>query len=314
MTQGKEQDSITISLAGGGLAGVTSDAIVHPIDTIRARLQVQNSSQQQQLYRSATHAFTQIVKNEGIGALYKGFSIVALGTIPGHALYFAGYEMSKTYLNKKFVHSNSEDTRDDNIAVHLISGLVADVAGALTWTPMDVIKQRLQVQKQSSSGEVKYRHSFHAAQLIVKEEGFRGLYRGFWTGLATYGPYVSFYFALYEQIKLYAASERMLNTKDVYQLPFYVYLGGSAIAATVSAAATCPLDVVKTRVQVQQKQATGYQYKNGVDAFFQIVRNEGTSALFQGIKPRCLWIAGGTAITMLAYEEIRKFFITHSSS
>lgn len=301
---GKEkEDSVSTILLGGALAGLFSDAIVHPIDTIRARLQVQSQAAAVK-YKSATHAFTHILKNEGPLALYRGFSIVAVGTIPGHALYFAGYELSKSYLNKMF-----KNTKDDSIAIHLTSGLVADVAGSLTWTPMDVIKQRLQVQK--ASGHHKYRNSFHAMRVIMAEEGLRGLFRGFGAGIATYGPYVSLYFALYEQIKLFAASDKMLNTQDVYKLPSYVYLLGSATAASISAGVTCPLDVIKTRVQVQEKLPSGeYQYRNGFDAFKQIIRTEGSSALFQGIKPRCLWIAGGTALTMLAYEEIRK--LVHS--
>ena len=319
------KESISVILLGGALAGVTSDAIVHPIDTIRARLQVSPSSSAAKsaatgtaappLYRSATHAFGHIIKNEGFLALYRGFSIVAIGTIPGHALYFGGYELSKQFLNGALFQSERDAEgnliapKDDSIMVHLASGLVADVTGALTWTPMDVIKQRLQVQMvNGDSGGAKYKNSLQAMRVIIAEEGVRGLFRGFGTGIATYGPYVSLYFALYEQIKLYAASDRAFGTNDVGNLPFYVYLGGAAVAATISAAVTCPLDVVKTRVQVQQKLPSGeYQYKNGVDAMRQIVRNEGAGALFQGIKPRCLWIAGGTAITMVAYEEIKKF-------
>jgi len=325
MPTGSSNESIPVILFGGALAGVTSDAIVHPIDTIRARLQVATTSTnnkgssagagQQQPYKSATHAFSQIVRNEGVPALYRGFSIVAIGTIPGHALYFGGYELSKQFLNRiMFDPTQGEKIKDDSVIVHLTSGLVADVAGALTWTPMDVIKQRLQVQQKTGQA-AKYKHSLHAMRVIIAEEGVRGLFRGFGTGIATYGPYVSLYFALYEQIKIYAASEKALNTKDVGNLPFYVYLFGSALAATFSAAVTCPLDVVKTRVQVQQKLPSGeYQYKNGFDAMRQIIKNEGTSALFQGVKPRCLWIAGGTAITMLAYEEIKKWIHTIQDS
>jgi solute carrier family 25 iron transporter 28/37 len=294
------QDSIQTVLLGGALAGVISDSVVHPIDTIRARLQVQNKSSDFTVgrtnYRSATHALTQIIKTEGPLALYRGFSIVAIGTIPGHALYFAGYELSKSFLNKHL-----KNKKDDSIAVHLLSGLIADVSGSLAWTPMDVIKQRLQV-----SG-ARYKNSFHAFRLIIAEEGMRGLFRGFGAGIATYGPYVSLYFALYEQFKLFAASEKMLNTQDVNKLPFYVYLFGAAFAATISAGVTCPLDVVKTRIQVEERMPSGsYKNKNAFELFKHIIKEEGISALFQGIKPRCLWIAGGTTVTMLAYEEIKK--------
>ena len=34
--------------------------------------------------------FKNIISQEGVFALYKGFPIVALNTMPGHALYFLG--------------------------------------------------------------------------------------------------------------------------------------------------------------------------------------------------------------------------------
>lgn len=43
----------------GGLAGLFSDAIVHPIDTIRARMQTQNTA------KSATSILETLLKNEG---------------------------------------------------------------------------------------------------------------------------------------------------------------------------------------------------------------------------------------------------------
>ena len=134
-------DTIT-HLIGGGLAGLISDGVVHPIDTVRARLMISAPGESQ----SATRCMLNIFKQEGVGSLYKGFSAVALGTFPGHALYFAGYEFAKKHLNAAF---NVPD--DSSFLVHFASGFFADVCGALTWTPMDVVKQRLQVQRQHTS-------------------------------------------------------------------------------------------------------------------------------------------------------------------
>lgn len=118
--------------------------------------------------------------------------------------------------------------------------------------------------------------------------------KGYWTGLATYAPYVALYFAGYEQLKILCSK---IYKVSVYELPFYIYLGSAAIAATASAGVTVPLDVIKTRLQVK---APGEHYKNAFDAFRTIVRTEGYRTFLQGLGPRCLWMAGGTAITMVA--------------
>jgi hypothetical protein len=178
----------------GSLAGLISDAVVHPLDTIRARLQTQisNNHAGTAQYRSATDALVKITRTEGPRALYRGFSIVALATIPGHALYFYGYEQSKAYLNRLL---SSPPSKLGEISVHLTSGMVADVFGSLAWTPMDVIKQRMQVMRKQQHPQ---HSSLRLMMSIVREEGPLGLYRGFFAALATYGPYVSIYFALYE--------------------------------------------------------------------------------------------------------------------
>lgn len=61
-------------------------------------------------------------------------------TIPAHALYFSGYESSKGFLGRHFA---------DGPLTNFLSGFWADVMGSLIWTPMDVVKQRLQVSDRS---------------------------------------------------------------------------------------------------------------------------------------------------------------------
>ena len=77
--------------------------------------------------------------------------------------------------------------------------------------------------------------------------GYRGLFKGYWLGLATYGPFVAIYWTLYEQFKI--LSKNLLRVETVDDLPFYGYLGASATASGISAVITCPLDVIKTRIQ-----------------------------------------------------------------
>jgi hypothetical protein len=164
------------SVVAGALAGLLSDGVVHPIDTVRARLQVQAMHQTTTAYTSATQALRAIIRNEGFLALYKGFGAVAFGTIPGHALYFAGYEASKRALEP--IKENTGKVGE--ISVHLSAGFIADVFGSLAWTPMDVIKQRMQTQKLSGHA---YASSLHALRSVVEADGVRGLYRGFGVGL-----------------------------------------------------------------------------------------------------------------------------------
>lgn len=310
---GDQSSSPAKALLMGACAGLLSDGIVHPIDTVRVLLQTQRVTQTPSIahYRSATDAFRQILSTpNGFSRLYQGFGAVAAGTIPGHALYFAAYESMKRYLYQH-LNINQQTGQSNNklheVVSHMLAGFVADVAGSLIWTPQDVVKQRLQV---------KYSHrlsSLDCFRSIWQQEGLRGLYRGFGAGLLTYGPYVSIYFALYEQWKSSIRSHEfiLMDWRNPYYkeaiVPSPFYWLGAAGSGAISAVITCPLDVIKTRLQVSRRQAVG-SYRNAWDAFKRIVKEEGPRALFQGVKPRALWMASGTAITMMIYEKLMHTF------
>lgn len=45
-----------------------------------------------------------------------------------------------------------------------------------------------------------YRGSIHALRTIFKEEGVRGVYRGYGATLFSFGPFSAFYFLFYEEV------------------------------------------------------------------------------------------------------------------
>jgi solute carrier family 25 S-adenosylmethionine transporter 26 len=69
-----------------------------------------------------------------------------------------------------------------------------------------------------------------------------------------------------------------------------------ALAGAVAAAATTPLDVLKTRLMLAPHRARALSLLRA------IVRQEGARALFAGAVPRVLWIAAGGAIFLGSYE------------
>jgi len=131
------------------------------------------------------------------------------------------------------------------------------------------------------------------------------LYKGYWAGLATYGPFVGIYFAVYEQCKL--LYKRVYSTSHDKEMNFIARLLAGAFSGAFASALTNPLDVIKTRLQVEKAHQEG-AYKNILDAFLRISREEGWRAFTKGIGARILWIAPGTALTISAYEQIKYFF------
>ena len=106
--------------------------------------------------------------------MYVNIYTVAAASGPAHALYFGGYEGTKSIVRRI---RGPTFGQEGGPLTHFSAGVIAEVMGALVWCPMDVIKQRLKLQR-GAAGADKYRGSAHAAATIVREEGVRrGLYK-----------------------------------------------------------------------------------------------------------------------------------------
>ncbi|KAH7375314.1 mitochondrial 2-oxodicarboxylate carrier 1 [Plectosphaerella cucumerina] len=87
-------------------------------------------------------------------------------------------------------------------------------------------------------------------------------------------------------------------------LPFVYQFAAGAIAGVSEILVMYPLDVVKTRVQLQTGTATGNDAYNGmVDCFRKIIRHEGFSRLYRGISAPILMEAPKRATKFAANDE-----------
>ena len=301
MVYDKGQSDLRVSLIAGAAGGLISDACVHPVDTVKTRLWCSSSAaaasnQVAFRYNSFSHALTSIVKNEGARSLYKGFSSVALFTTAGHALYFGAYELGKTVAGE---HSG--------MAAHLVAGCFANAVGGLAWTPMDVIKQRLQVQATLLPGQVPsplhYRGVLHGIAAILKADGARGLLRGYWASLATFGPFSAVYFAVLEELKGVVKKRNGYSSDADLTVPQLMAVGASASAC--GAFVSGPMDLIKTRIQVYRTSSGGNFYGGTLDALRKTMVEEGYRAFTKGLGARVLWLAPGSAITIAVYDRLK---------
>jgi solute carrier family 25 citrate transporter 1 len=130
----------------GLAAGVTEAvAVVTPMEVIKIRLQAQHHSMADPLdvpkYRNAAHALYTVVREEGIGALYRGVSLTALRQGSNQAVNFTAYTYFKEWL--KQWQPQYEGTNLPGYQTTII-GLVSGAMGPLSNAPIDTIKTRLQ--------------------------------------------------------------------------------------------------------------------------------------------------------------------------
>lgn len=130
------------------------------------------------------------------------------------------------------------------------TGFLADLAASPLYVPSEVLKTRLQLQGRHNNpyftSGYNYRSTIDAFRTIIRREGFRELFSGYKATLARDLPFSALQFAFYEKEQKLA--KEWVGKKDI-GLPLEILTGASA--GGMAGVITCPLDVVKTRIQTQ---------------------------------------------------------------
>jgi hypothetical protein len=134
-------------------------------------------------------------------------------------------------------------------------GFIADLAASSVYVPSEVLKTRLQLQGRYNNPFFKsgynYRSTADAARTIVRLEGFSALFHGYQATIFRDMPFSALQFAFYEQGQTWARQWK--KSRDI-GLPLELATGGAA--GGLAGVITCPLDVVKTRIQTQLNPST----------------------------------------------------------
>ncbi|KAH0363150.1 asparaginyl-tRNA synthetase, partial [Aureobasidium melanogenum] len=281
--------SLAANMAAGAFAGVAEHSVMYPIDLLKTRMQVMSPTPAA-IYTGLGNAIATISRAEGYMSLWRGLSSVIVGAGPAHAVYFATYEVVKQQMggNAAGHHPLAAAT----------SGACATIASDAFMNPFDVIKQRMQVH-----GSV-YTSITQCARSVFRNEGLRAFYVSYPTTLAMTVPFTALQFTAYESI-----------TKFMHRRPGYdplTHCTAGGLAGGIAAAATTPLDVIKTLLQTRgsSTDAEIRGAKGLFDAAGIIWRRDGAKGFFRGMKARVVTAAPSTAICWSAYEVAKAYFIS----
>ena len=275
-------------LTAGAASGILADVCTHPLSTVKTRIQCQGAGGVTQKFSNPVSALFKMLRQEGLASLYRGIGVVVVAAAPGQCLYFGAYEGMRSLLGT-------------SASATFLAGASAQIGGSLAWVPMDVIKERLQIEGQTKTNE-RYGSSLTATRRILVTEGLSGLYRAYWIHQATWAPFNAIYFSIYERVKTELQSGYDWNNA------VGINITSSCIAGVTASVTTSPLDLIKTRLQVQRSNMDVFDYKGPVDAFFKIVKKEGAVALFDGVGARCFWLVPRLTVAISSFEWIKAAF------
>ncbi|WZZ05918.1 hypothetical protein YC2023_091839 [Brassica napus] len=258
-------------------------------------------------------AFT-LVRHEGLKGLYRGFGTSLMGTIPARALYMTALEVTKSNVGSAALSLGFTEAKA-SAAANAVGGLTAAMTAQLVWTPVDVVSQRLMVQGSSGLRCCNYVNGFDAFRKIVRADGVKGLYRGFGISILTYAPSNAVWWASYSVaqsmvwggIGCYVCKKGEENGNTVKpdsKTVMAVQGVSAAVAGSVSALITMPLDTIKTRLQVldgedKRGPSIGQTVRN-------LVREGGWTACYRGLGPRCASMSMSATTMITTYEFLKR--------
>lgn len=246
---------------------------------------------------------------KGVSRLFRGVQTMIVGCIPAHACYFSSYEIMK---------ASFQDGGHLPWYGSMIAGACASMSHDCIMTPLDTIKQRMQLGHYKGIGQ--------AMSSMIQKEGFISLYRSFPVTLITNAPYGMIMVSVNEALK-----EQWTTTCDKPTLS--TTLLASSIAGFTASACTTPLDRIKTSLQIQElipaclpKQKiftakiskdcplgkdSNLVVRNWHEALQKILVEEGSIGLFRGLVPRVLSHTPAVAISWTTYETMKQILSRH---
>lgn len=241
----------------GYISGAAGIIIGNPLDILKVRLQVGRSPSSPSPIANPATSTTFPSPH----SLIRGASAPILGYGALNALLFLTYNRTRTLLHPN-PNPNSASVVPPNLWTTWLAGAIGGLATWVVSTPTELIKCRAQLSSPSSPPSSLSSWSI-AKQIFLTEGGIRGLYLGgavtAWRDSIGYG----FYFWSYE------ASTRYLASSSAGWLRSAAGRGGGeggdvggrmeaarvllcgGLAGVVTWMSVFPLDVVKTRVQMQ---------------------------------------------------------------
>ncbi|KAF0852777.1 mitochondrial solute carrier family 25 (mitochondrial S-adenosylmethionine transporter) member 26 [Andalucia godoyi] len=330
--QGDSARQVSQDFLAGVLGGCVAQIITHPLDTVKTRLQTPSFAMR---YHSSTvNAMCKIP----VRSLFSGLTPLLVGQAPASGLYFAVYELIKT---AALMHLPDQCYAP---IVHFVAGGIGDVVSSAIIVPTEILKLRMQTYDESNGA--KRPRMLQEARSIYATSGIRGLYRGWFATCLRDGPYSAFQFLFYEYLKewtfsalqapvnpvrvLHGESRRGAATSEERTptlgqlIPGWSSLSREAQAAIVAlwsgglaggaaAALTNPLDVVKTRLQLNTVPVgISHTGKVGIAEMTKLMwRHEGFKSFASGVLPRTVWMTAVTSLTFAFYEASRVYLQGH---
>jgi len=259
-------------MLAGAVSRSCAQTAMHPANVVKTLLQTKGSAE---------------LSNLNFQILTRGAGAQFALSLPHGALAFAVLEATKTTLSSWFPVGFAGPAFD------FVSSAVSTTLCSVISTPQMVLTDRIMAGY--------YPNLINGVSTVMKRDGVRGLYAGWFAALAQKIPSYGLTWVFFQQLKL--ARTRWLNHEATNAENF----GMGAFAAAATVCVMIPLDTVKTRIVTQAANPmAGVHYKGVLDCFTRVLREEGLKTFYAPLAPRLVSVVPMIGIQFGVYEFMKR--------
>merc|ERR1711872_1184307 len=282
-------------LLSGVAAGVSKTAAV-PIERVKLLVQNRNEMLKQgtldRPYNGVLDCTKRVLTTEGIYPFWRGNLANVLRYFPTQALNFAFKDTVKGLFK-----TPKDASAATKFATNITSGGVAGTMSLLFVYSLDYARTRLANYAKGKGGERQFNGLVDVYVKTIKTDGIAGLYRGFVISAVGIFIYRGMYFGLYDTLK-----PMLLGADAGVTLSFILGWGVTVTAGLMS----YPIDTVRRRMMMTS--GGGVKYKNSLDCFVQVMKNEGFMSLMKGAGANILRGVAGAGV-LAGFDKFKALYV-----
>ncbi|CAN0891800.1 Mitochondrial carrier protein MTM1, partial [Linum grandiflorum] len=259
-------------------------------------------------YKGTLDVFGKIIRQEGVTRLWRGTNAALALAVPTVGIYLPLYDVFRIWLEE----AASENLPSATPYVPLVAGSLARSLACVTCYPVELARTRMQAFKAAKNGTkapgvwtTLLEVLSHVRTTDIAQNKWRD-YRVLWTGmgaqLARDVPFSGICWALLEPTRrrLLGLVGEDSNVATILGANF----SAGFMAGSVAAAATCPLDVAKTRRQIEKDHARAVRMTTR-HTLMEVWRDGGMRKLFTGVGARVGRVGPSVGIVVSFYEVVK---------
>ncbi|KAK7258563.1 hypothetical protein RIF29_24143 [Crotalaria pallida] len=262
-------------------------------------------------YKGTLDVLFKVVRQEGFTRLWRGTNASLALAVPTVGIYMPCYDIFRN-LMEEFTTQNAPSLTP---YVPLVAGSVARSLACVSCYPVELARTRMQAFRVNQSGKPPgvWKTLLGVINPVQGTSILQNLhmYRFWWTGLGAQlsrdVPFSAICWSTLEPIR-----QRLLGlVGDEASAASVLGANFSAgfVAGTLAAAATCPLDVAKTRRQIEKDPERALKMTTRT-TLLEIWRDGGLRGLFTGVAPR-VGRAGPSVGIVVSFYEVVKYALYH---